>query len=431
VNHAIEDAHQVGSTIKPLLAAGFALAWRPGERADPLGLHVNCAGSMGSPDGGQAANVPGTRVPLADFDDEVHGAAVGFRRFIAESCNSFMFRLGAEALLATPRFQPADCVSRLGDRVGRDPADHPSSAQAARALGPLGRYAWLTGAFLHDPESFGAGRRFPAAWHPFNEEVAAVTGRLGCPVNLTRSLGAISPAVVSLDARGLSYCVPDFSSLLKGGGTNAWTNIGLANAYARLFGGRAVQPRLLRFRPPSNAPATFAPSDCSVSVACADPARFERVRAEVMAGMGAGLVSGTSKAMQPAIRAALADLHRATGRHWGAYAKTGTSDSAREHVTRVDNRLRPLDRRSDPDLKEVNYTLAFVECAREDSGRRDHGLGCDRLPALGQPLRGVVMHTWIEAVPGYRFGAHAGRLYLTREGRSLLGRVTAFLEDQR
>jgi hypothetical protein len=264
---------------------------------------------------------------------------------------------------------------------------------------------------------------------------------IGCPELLTHSLGTVSPAVVSLDVGSLQRCVPNFSSLLKGGGTNRWSNADLSVAYARLASGRAVEGHIVRDeaaqRPtaangPKGAPArsgSFVPGNCAVSVACADPARFERVRGEVLAGMGAAfLPRGTAQPLLGTVRTLTGDLQKASGKPWGVYAKTGTSEREIGVVAAVDHSLRPTRRgRRRVAVPEVSFTLMLLECA-PGAGTATDTLGCATLPPLGQPVHGYVLHLWVDGVTALHFGSDAGRLYAEPRGRALLERLVRNVE---
>ncbi len=439
-NHVF-DAHQVGSTIKPLLAAAFALHWTPAQGgSDPLDMTVACAGASGAEwqPGQPVPLVPGTDVPMAVYDDVPHGTT-NFRQFLARSCNSFMFRLAAQALRATPGFSAADCDGRLEHVLRRDPTTHPATRDEARALTPFGRFAWLAGAFLRDPESRGVGERHHAWWRPASDEMFKAVGALGCSEFEAQSLAAVSPAWVNLDVTGISRCHPNLSSLLKGGGTNRWSNADLGIAYARLVSGRVLEGRVVMDEngaapAPSPAPAApvFDASDCRISLACADPARFERVRGEVLAGMGQGFfATGTSRGVHATVADVVARLARASGRPWGAYAKTGSSERPLELVARVDDDLHPSRRpgsRVGADVREANFTLLLVECAADDGGARAATLACERLPPLGPGARGYALHLWTDGVPGIALGGDAAVFYNSPAGRALLDRLVRAVE---
>jgi hypothetical protein len=264
--------------------------------------------------------------------------------------------------------------------------------------------------------------------------------RLGCAEFATQSLAAVSPALVNLDVTSLSRCHPNLSSLLKGGGTNRWSNADLSIAYARLASGRALEGRVVLSDAPAPQPSpspgtpTTAPafdaSDCARSLACADPARFERVRAEVLGGMGEGLAAGTSRHARPGVGDALARLERASGRRWGAYAKTGSSERPLELVTRVDpDELRPTRRgRATVDVREANFTLLLIECAQDDDGARAGTLACSRLPPLGPGLRGYALHLWTDGVPGVTLGGDAARWLNGAAARALFDRLARTVE---
>lgn len=439
-NHVF-DAHQVGSTVKPLLAAGFALHWTPAAGGvDPLELTLDCHGGLGLdlPPGTPPPLVPETDVPMGVYDDPAHGRT-GFRQFLARSCNTFMFRLAAQALHATRDFRPADCDGRLEHVLRGDSAGHPETPEKARGLAPFARFAWLGGAFLRDPETRGVGGRRHAWWSPASDEMFDAVERLGCSEFATQSLAAVSPALVNLDVTSLSRCHPNLSSLLKGGGTNRWSNADLSIAYARLASGRALEGRVVlpdapapRPAPSPGAPAAaFDARDCARSLACADPARFERVRAEVLGGMGEGFFpGGTSRGVQATAQDALARLERASGRRWGAYAKTGSSERPLELVTRVDpDELRPTRRgRTTVDVREANFTLLLIECAPDDDGARAGTLACSRLPPLGPGLRGYALHLWTDGVPGVKLGGDAARWLNGAAGRALFDRLARAVE---
>ncbi len=438
-NHVF-DEHQVGSTIKPLLAAAFALHWTPGQGGvDPLEMSVSCTGSSGlelKPEE-PVPVVPGTDVRMAVYDDPAHGPT-DFRQFLARSCNSFMFRLAVEALRATPGFRPELCEGHLEHALGNDPVAHPAQLDEARALTPLGRFAWLTGAFLRDPNSFGAGRRRATWWGAAGAEMLGAVRTLGCDFE-AHTLAAVSPAHVNLDVTGLTRCHPNLSSLLKGGGSNRWSNADLSLAYARLVSARALEGRVVLDEPqaapvpsPSPAPSpgpAFDARDCRQSLACADPQRFEVVRAAVLEGLGAGLVAGTSRGVHDVVARTLDGLGRVARRRWGAYAKTGSSERPLELVARVDDALRPSrGSRVSVDVREANFTLLFLECAEGDDGARATNLGCARLPPLGPGARGFALHLWTDGVPGIKLGGDAARFYNSAEGQALLDRLVRVVE---
>jgi hypothetical protein len=124
------------------------------------------------------------------------------------------------------------------------------------------------------------------------------------------------------------------------------------------------------------------------------------------------------------VAATLADLEATTETRWGAYAKTGSSVRPGTLVTRVDDGLEPIQER-DTELPVANFVLAFVRCAEDLDSRRQQPLGCNRLPALGEPVQGYVVHLWVDGLVGVvDGGAAAAGLLASREGKTLLDRLS-------
>ncbi len=420
-NHAFDD-HQVGSTVKPLFAAAVALADTP---LDPLTLEVRASGDSVLTEAGEVPSLKGAREdwPVALYKDHCQGV-IDFQEYLARSCHAFQFRLGALALESTDGVSPALCDGGLGSRLEQGRASTPATPAEAQGLSPLATYAWLTGAVLRDPETTGVHRWNTAWWAPLDREIeTAVERDLGCGLDFARSLGPVSPLRVNLDVGSLDRCTPHYSSFLKGGATNRWSNADLSVAYTRLVTGRALTGHLLVEGAPAS--GAFSPSDCGQSVACGDPDRYERVRREVLAGMTRALSdgSGTARRLRSPVEQTLADLEEATGARWGAYAKTGSSVRPATLVTRVDDALEPV-RERETEVPVANFVLALVRCEEGLDSRRQHPLGCNRLPPLGEPVEGMVVHLWIDGVSDLDSGAEAAGLLGTDPGRTLLDRVS-------
>ncbi len=414
-NHAFSD-HQIGSTVKPLFGAALALQHRPEDGPDPLEVEVECHGGSELGPNDAVPLVPGTDVPLAVYQDHVHGA-VDFTAFLARSCHSYMFRLGAMALTRTEAFTPASCDGDLGNVLATALPAVPAREDVER-MSPLSRFRWLVGASLRRPESPGD----ESWWEPLAGEIAHAWEQVGCDPLDRPHLGGLSPAEVDLDMQAARRCHPHFSSFLKGGWTNRWSSADLAVAYARLLTGRPIEGRLLAGdSPPAPGPG------CDRFLGCDDPERYTRVRDEVLGGMAAALRGGTARALRPGAEAALVSLEAATGHRWGAYAKTGTSTLDVVAALAVNDELVPT-KEVAVELPVANLVFALVECADPGDARRAQPLACDALPGPGTRHRGVVVQLWVRGAPEVTGGGDAAALLGSREGRVLFERIAEHLE---
>ena len=421
-NHAL-DGHQIGSLVKPLFAAAVAMTWKPGRGlSDPMDLTVRCKGSTPGHRRGRIVNVRG--VPIGRYAESppAHGEGVTFERFLGESCNAYMFELGALALKRTEGYSPRTCPDRLNDLLER------SETSA------IAQYGEMFGAVLKDPETSGYFRYERSFWSPLAEQLELRSGDegFGCTVRYSETLGPVSPARVNLKVRSMAKCVPDYESFLKGGGTNRWSNLQIGVAFARLASGRRVQGRFL-YRPsddPQRDPRDFRflPASQAESVAHRSPSRYGRVRTRILRGM-AGVFDGprgTARALRSALKGtdrrpgALDMLKRLDpdGVAWGAYGKTGSSDRKVSFQTAVDGPSR---------LAEVpvgNFALLLLRCAGNEL--QGDTLACRRLPPLGEPVRGYVVNVWVDGVPQVTGGSRSARLLRRPAGRELLRRIVEF-----
>ena len=430
-NHAL-DGHQIGSLVKPLYATAVAMTHKRGSSdPDPMDLTITCRGSTPGHTRGRVVDVAG--VPIGRFAETPppHGANVTFEHFIGWSCNAYMFELGARALLKEPTYSDRTCPNRLNDVLEQS------------ETGALVHYGEMFGATLKDPETRGYFRYDRTFWSPLAEDIEARTGDdgFGCRSRYSETLGPISPAKVNLKVRSMSKCVPDFESFLKGGGTNRWSNVQLGVAYARLASGRRVQGRFLyqaaatrnADRQADPRRERFLPSDRAESIAYEDPKRFDQVRTRVLRGMAAAFdpPRGTVRALRRVLKGTAKnpgvldvlkriDLESAA---WGAYAKTGSSERKIGYKTRIDGRER---------LEEVpvgNFVLMLLRCGNGDL--HEETLACDRLPPLGEPVRGYVINVWVDGVPAVKSGSRAARLLRRPAGRELLNRIVEFEGSRR
>ena len=438
VNHLFTE-HQIGSTIKPLFGAAVALQWpRKGWAKDPLKLHVTCGGGKGGEGPrGKPEGIGHLDVPMGKYLDGVHGS-VGFDDFLARSCHSFMFELGALALEHDPAgFDVDACEGQLSTVLGNAQFDAPSRPEHVAELSVLGRFSWLTGAEGRFPEVTGPQLWNERWWDPVADQVARhIVDDVSCAQGVANSFAVVSPYRVNLDVLSIHTCHPHYSSFLKGGGTNRWSSADLAVAYARLASGRPVTGRMLRVPQLMSAAqdAVVDPNRCGVSLACGAPKRFGQVRAAVLEGMSASLERGTSKSARRAVGDALGLLESSTGARWGAYAKTGSSRRPTTVVTAVDGALQPTaaGERS-VSLHVANYVLLLVECAEDPAKPRKKGqLGCRALPPLGDPVRGFVLQAWADGVEGgIDGGAGLAALIAGDDGDRLFQRLAEFAGEQR
>jgi len=438
-NHVF-DPHQIGSTAKPLLGAAIALH-AGDDGIDPLALQVDCAalgaprvpsacqGDTKSARAPPAGRVARTRLLPYDCVDKSHGPDVDYRRFIAESCNAYLSRLGEVALASTPGFEPADCEGSLGDRLRAWSGRWPESPGDVAQLNPLARYAWLAGGWTNISETSGEWLRNDSWWLPLSAEIESVVEtELGCKLRSAVTFGGISPPLVNLDVLSLACCDPHFTSFLVGGGSNRWSNADIALAYARLASGRSLAGKILidgeRDSDRNGGRGPFSEHECRHSLGCDDPDRYEEVRRETLAGMSLALKppGGTAQKLHKTMKRLIAELGGLSGRQWGAYAKTGTVGREVELVKSIDPSTgKP--RYETVRLPVANFTLLLLEGEDGPEGKRELSLACRSLPPLGEELRGYVIHVWVSGVQAIRYGSRAGALLNQREGGWLLDRL--------
>ncbi len=421
-------AHQIGSVVKPLFATAVGMTWQRGSRGkDPLDHVMRCRGSTPGHKRGRITRVLG--VPIGRYAESppAHGRGVTFERFLGESCNAYMFELGAMALKREPTYGKQTCPSRLNDVLERS------------TNGALSLYAKMFGAVLKDPETRGYYRYERSYWSPLSEALEDRTNDsgFGCEPRYSETLSSVSPAKVNLKVRSMSKCVPDYESFLKGGGTNRWSNVQLGVAFARLASGRRVQGRFLHQAPeadnedPRN--VRFLPTAADASIAHRSPIRFRYVRERVLKGM-AGTFSGP-RGTARALRWALKGTKRAPGVldmlqridpegfAWGAYGKTGSSVRDITFQIDVEGNTESLE------VPVANFVLLLVRCS--NGSLLDERLGCRRLPPLGEPVRGYVVNVWVDGVPAVSGGSRAARLLRRPDGRELLRRIVEFEGSRR
>ena len=425
-NHALVS-HQIGSLVKPLFATAVAMTWnRSKPHPDPMDHTVHCKGSTPGHARGRVVDVAGVRIGRY-AEGTPHGEGVIFERFLGESCNAYMFELGALALKRDPAYAADTCPVHLNDVLERSPA------------GAMSLYAEMFGAVLKDPETRGYYRFERSFWHPLSDQLEERTNEtgFGCEPRYSETLSPVSPSKVNLKVRSMAKCAPDYESFLKGGGTNRWSNVQLGVAFARLASGRRVDGRFL-FQGPSNdredpRNIRFAPSQQRESIAHRAPSRFQRVRDRVLRGMAGTFQAprGTARALRYALKGTkkvpgVLDMLKNVDSDdiaWGAYGKTGSSLRKVSFQTSTDGRTR---------LEEVpvaNFVLMLVRCA--DGDLDGDTLACKRLPPLGEPVRGYVINVWIDGVPAVTGGSRAARLLRRAEGRELLRRVVEFEGSRR
>ena len=421
-NHAL-DSHQIGSVVKPLFAAAVATAWPPRSGEPDIMDHVvRCAGSTPGHSRGRVVSVAGVRMGRYAETPPAHGRAVTWERFLGESCNAYMFELGALALKREPSYANDTCPNRLNDVLERS------------QTGALAQYAEMFGAVLKDPETRGYYQYERSYWSPLAEAIEDRTGDsgFGCESRYSETLGPVSPAKVNLKVRSMAKCVPDYESFLKGGGTNRWSNVQLGVAFARLASGRRVEGRFL-VQPapdpqldPRN--TRFIPTAQSESIAHRSPRRFEQVRARVLRGMSAVFDAprGTARALRSVLRGTPSspgtlDVLKnidPDGKAWGAYGKTGSS------VRKVGYQRAVEGKRRLAEVPVANFVLMLVQC--EDDALQPDSLACERLPPLGEPVKGYVVNIWVDGVPDVKGGSRSARLLRRPAGRELLRRIVEF-----
>ncbi|MEM7676419.1 MAG: hypothetical protein AAF449_10490, partial [Myxococcota bacterium] len=159
-NHSLVG-HQIGSLVKPLYATAVAMAWHPGndDDPDPLNQVITCRGSTPGHSRGRIVDIDGVRIGRFAETPPAHGAEVNFERFLSESCNSYMFHLGARALKREPNYANNTCPDRLNDVL------------EASQSGALTQYAEMFGAVLQDPETRGYFRYERSYWSPLSEHL--------------------------------------------------------------------------------------------------------------------------------------------------------------------------------------------------------------------------------------------------------------------
>jgi hypothetical protein len=438
-NHNL-DKHQIGSAIKPLFATALSLAWpnrqvsvnAPDEvQIDPLTLEIECRG-----DQLEGAPLPGPLLglPIAHFTDRGHDH-VGFRRYLSHSCNTFQFALG-ELALAMMEGYDGTCDA-LGDQLAQSGMPDEFTPQSVARMAPLTRLAWLGGA---KPRAINLGpvsQHGRQWWNPLMGELDAYLNQTGCAPDYSSSLASVSPEKPNFEVMGLASCYPHYSSFLKGASTNRWSNVDLSVAFARMISGRRIEGSLLRSDPPSpDAPDAVEPPfdvhDCSVSLACDSPSRYEQVRTEVLAGLSLSLSVGTTSGMRSAIRAALTQLEEKTGRRWGAYAKTGSADRKLDLVVSSDRSARAA-RTGRWTSQVTNLTLALLQCAPEETTPASRSLpfACQMPPRLGE-AEGFIIHTWMDGVDDFDEGADLTKVFQEAAlARPFFERLAEFREVSR
>ncbi len=421
-NHCL-DAHQIGSMVKPLFATAVAMSWSPASGdADPMDQVTHCTGTTRGYKRGRVVEIAGVRIGRFEESPPPHGRGVTFERFLGESCNHFMFEMGARALKREPGYKPDTCPNRLNDVLERS------------QNGAIAQYANMFGALLKAPETRGYYRYERSWWSPLSEQLEERAGDkgFGCEARYSETLSPVSPAYVNLKVRSMSKCVPDYESFLKGGGTNRWSNLQIGVAFARLATGRRVEGTFLYQGPPEGQTdprnIRFAPTAQTESISHRSPSRFREVRARVLKGMS-GVFDpprGTSRSLRwvlkgtkryPGVLDTLQTIDP-EGTAWGAYGKTGSSVRDIGFQTTVDGK---------PRLEEMpvaNYTLMLIRCG--DSALQEKSLACSRLPPLGEPVRGYVVNIWVDGVPEIKGGSGAARLLRSKAGRELLRRIVEF-----
>lgn len=435
-SHDAFTLHQVGSTTKPLFAAAVALGKRVPQMPDPLNLTLAEVGrDQGDFNGEGGVRGSKSWYQLGEFDDGWQcRSGINFRQFLANSCNRYMFKLGALALEAqesrgehpaSSQEDPANaCRFRKLDNLD------PQTPSDARELTPIEMLRWMSDAQVRNPNS----RPWDTTvWGELDERVRRLVGTdLGClPLPGSVRLDRISPESVDLNTDNITKCDPEFSSLLKGGFTNRWSNVALTAAYARFLTGRKIEPTLLRNVRDTDEPVlstTLDPrpiksTNCAESLACGNPQRYETVRNAVLGGMGDALSAGTARSLSGLLGSSkdsvLKKLEEATGNQWGAYAKTGSSVRELSIVRAVNARLEPT-RQSKWKAPVANFVMMLVECEDKADAPREHPIACTTPPRVGSTPRGFVLHAWVDAVPYYSQGSRAARLLLTAEGQALL-----------
>jgi hypothetical protein len=273
--------HPIGSTIKPLLLGSvidsragdglerlydLVVAGHHGEQGDPRPTCANCMNRMVEAIAGLPLGPWGAELEQGQHAGD---AWVDRGNFILASCNKYAVTLGVLSLLdwnGTRTRRTACCWIPPRDQFGFSAATGgaaPGNLIAAEnRLPPLGR--WLhpdtyetRGEFANAPifkrlEEYyglhaGSGKQTydSIPWI----DCAGLPG-LETTVDQSEFLGRIETTALALTANRVSTA---FTNIFTGGGRNWWTNVKLAEAYARVATNRNVRARFCA--PPQNAPA--------------------------------------------------------------------------------------------------------------------------------------------------------------------------------
>jgi len=136
------------------------------------------------------------------------------------------------------------------------------------------------------------------------------------PDELPDAFLRVSPDRPNLYLDDLKYARGGLISMLIGGASNRWSNVKLAEAYARLGSGRQVIARLAKDPSITVGPPAFLPLPIS------DP-----VRLQVLTGMEQAILSGTASSSHRGFRPAIEQANRelaSQGLRIRAFGKTGT-----------------------------------------------------------------------------------------------------------
>ncbi len=430
--------HQIGSVTKPLLA--ISLAADPTRGRAVLEHTTLCQGGAGHYVGSgagrvcrQPADVLG--LPIGCYRDAAqarHGQ-IGLERFLERSCNAFQFDLGAMALseafeLASGtgggRASARDACSanQLGRELGRP---HPESA-----LARFTRYFGATWAL----ENWEAEFRYKTSLlGPLAQDLDSVFEDLECPIETAEQTGrrVLAPAVQSRISRlttpgthfsgqEMNSCVLNYGSWLKGGGSNRWANVLVAQALARIATGTKTEFHLVKFRDEDqDALEVFQPREYQA---------FSAARGAILRGMGRVPYRGTGRRLRTTLRSWIDDTRGQTGQTYGVYAKSGTSSRERSVLSTWDLR-RQKPGWSKVVVEEGNLALLFLPCQRSANGTSHHpdSFACMQLPSAGVRQPGLVVYLWVEDLGG---SATLMDFYRSSHGQQLLDEITVWTARQ-
>ncbi|MEO8380743.1 MAG: hypothetical protein ABI779_13855 [Acidobacteriota bacterium] len=271
--------HPIGSTFKPILLSLMIDTAPPGGGSDSLAslFDLVVAGHPAAPSPGQPLECPACAavehqatagLPLGPWGSEDGGGThrgdpwIDRADFIVSSCNKYAITLGVLSMLdwSKQRNDAACCWNATRDRFafvpsfdvnGPWPAPAPNQiVSSPQALPPVG--PWLDARTVSTNASFPEAPVFrrlrgyydvssrsqpnaydPQPWAPCVMPNAATNTQ-------TPPMGTVVRTQLMLTGQPIG---PAFTNLFTGAGHNWWTNVKLAEAYARLASNRAIQAR--------------------------------------------------------------------------------------------------------------------------------------------------------------------------------------------